>query len=276
MKESVNLLWCAGLVFFCLLIKDSSANDARVWTHANGKSIAGTLKEFKDDEVVIVFGDREIRVKVDDLSPKDRRYLLKISDQSKDDQPESHDQLVKEGGDGKTRGEIKSDLDVKPFAVKKDIPKKMIDFVNLVSSLPLKYNEAKNELQKSALRTERQEKLRKLFVDRSAEKWVGRIAGMGTDSNRNAVLRLSLNTTGVTADDSEIVVITISNKMSPIKHGSDFYNRLASYETGDVVIFSGEFIESKEDHLLETSITEWGSVNYPDFEFKFSEVLKAD
>lgn len=276
MKQSANLIYCVGLTLFFLLIKDSFAEDVRIWTHANGKSIAGTLKEFKDDEAVIVFGSREIRVKLDDLSPKDRNYLLKISDQSKDAQPESHDQPAKNGGAGKTKEEKKSDLNVQPLVVEKALPMEMLDFVNLINTFTDKYNKAKNELQKSALRTERQEKLKQILVNRGVRNWIGCISVMRTDSDRNAVIRVLLNTNGATSTDGEICAINITNNKAPIKHGSDFYKRISSYTVGDVVIFSGEFLESKDDHLLETSITEWGSMTSPEFEFRFSEVLKGN
>lgn len=275
MKTHAQILGYACIALTLSLIHKANAEQepVRLWKHINGTSIAGALKEFKNEEAVIIHGDREVRVKLHDLSVDDRAYLLKV------DFPPASTQ-VKESNSSENNVNIGSEKDNNNANPKSGLakkwPKGMLDLVTVLNSFSGKYLEAQNELQKSALRTERQAELRKQFVDRQVVNWVASIADMRTDSNRDALLILALDDTKFTLPKSRPISISVSNTMFPVKHGSDLYNRLASFKRGAVVFFSGEFIESQADYLKENSITERGSMISPEFDFRFSDISIAE
>jgi hypothetical protein len=58
--------------------------------------------------------------------------------------------------------------------------------------------------------------------------------------------------------------------------GSKLFNKLSEIEVGDIIEFSGTFRYDYEyqDHLDENSSTEYGSMNYPEFNFVFKSIDK--
>ena len=66
------------LILMMVFAGNCVSEEMRTWTHANGRSIAGNLVEFKDDVALIKFGNQEIKIKLQDLSQKDREYLLNL------------------------------------------------------------------------------------------------------------------------------------------------------------------------------------------------------
>ena len=67
------------IITFGVLTIISNSYEPRIWTRSDGKKAAGTLVEFKNEEAKIKFGEREIVLKLEDISPKDRAYLLEIT-----------------------------------------------------------------------------------------------------------------------------------------------------------------------------------------------------
>lgn len=71
------------IMTFGILTIISNSYEPRIWTRSDGKKAAGTLVEFKNEEVTIKFGESEIIIKLQDLSPEDRAYLLAIASPQK-------------------------------------------------------------------------------------------------------------------------------------------------------------------------------------------------
>jgi hypothetical protein len=227
--------------------------------------IAGKLVEFKNNEALILFGDQEVRVNLHDLSLADRAYLLKVQNPAETPKPEAKEDT---GGKMVSKEET-TEKQVEKMKPQRVVSQKMLDFIKLLTSFPPKYQIAKNQLQKSALRTERAENLKKMFGDRHVTNWTGRIFAMTTNSDRDAVIRLVL-------DDLEVTHTNLPLVSVPIKHGSKMYQFLASCSADDLVLFSGDFLESNDDYLKEGSITEYGSMTEPVFLFRISEISKIN
>ena len=87
-KVTGFLFWFFGPIFFFMSSID--AGEIRAWTHINGKTIVGTLLEFKDQQAKIKFGDQEVTVKLQDLSEKDQLYLHKIAESKVTDDSANH------------------------------------------------------------------------------------------------------------------------------------------------------------------------------------------
>jgi hypothetical protein len=150
-----------------------------------------------------------------------------------------------------------------------------INFVQAVESFYDSYDNAPNELQKSALRTDRKEKLAEVMPSLDVHEWVGVIDDMSTNRDGKGVVAISLVGT------NDITVGTWNNALSDI--GSDslisqndpVYNSLSRLSKGESVVFSGSFLPSDMDYLKEMSFTELGSMKEPEFLMRFSEIRAA-
>jgi hypothetical protein len=143
-------------------------------------------------------------------------------------------------------------------------------FENMITKYIEKYKMAKNELQKSALRADRMEDIRKNLSEMSVDNWVGRINDLSTNSEGKAILSIRIT--------PNIDIKTWNNSLSDfssntlIEKDSQLYRQLMDLEKGTYVTFSGSFFSSEYDYIQETSLTEDGSMTSPEFLMKFINV----
>ncbi len=136
------------------------------------------------------------------------------------------------------------------------------------------YDDAPNELKKSALRVQRRDAIQGIVGSRRVANWVGTIADMQTTSDGKASVEVRLG------GARHILVKTWNNTISDlmshtlIESGSSVYNALADLSEGDIVEFSGTFLSDKQDYIEEGSISERGSMTDPEFLFRFSDIHK--
>ena len=152
------------------------------------------------------------------------------------------------------------------------IPEQQAAFIRTVASFSDRYEEAENELQRSAQRAKRRAALAKLLPGRAVKGWTGTLESLDTDSRGNAYITIEPE------GAESIMIATWSNALadagthSMIRSGSELYNKLAAMRSGERVIFSGTFAASDVDHIAEGSLTEAGSMTTPDFVMVFSDV----
>jgi len=150
-------------------------------------------------------------------------------------------------------------------------PKEQQEFVRMIDSYVMQYKDADNELQKSALRTNRKVNLEKIKLPKEVADWVGVLVDMSTTSDGKAVITIQMQ-------KSPISLTTMNNGFSDseyqtlISHGSEIYDKVAKLSLGDFVKFSGCLFFDKKDYFRELSITEDGSMTKPEFLFKFSDI----
>lgn len=142
------------------------------------------------------------------------------------------------------------------------------DFMQVVAEYAAKYKAADNELQKSKLVNERIKAFEKLKGNPKAmTDWYGVIEKMGTNSDGNAFVTLSISPGLITFSTWNNSFSDMNDK-TLIKQSSPLYNKLSEMKEGNVVKFSGQLKRP-------TNFTEAGKMTDPDFLFKFTDINKA-
>jgi hypothetical protein len=141
-------------------------------------------------------------------------------------------------------------------------------FMQIVANYAEKYKAAENELQKSKLVNERMSEFKKLKGNPKAiTDWYGVIKKMGTNSDGNAYVTLSISPDLITFSTWNNGFSDMSDK-TLIQQSSKIYNKLSEMKAGNVVKFSGQLKHPK-------NITEAGKMTDPDFIFKFTDISKV-
>lgn len=149
-------------------------------------------------------------------------------------------------------------------------PTNQIDFENVVTKFIEPYKQAKNELKKSSIRSERMSAISNTLDGFAVIEWVGKINDLSTNSEGKAILSIRIT--------PDIEIKTWNNALSDISaktlidQNSNLYNQLMELEIGENVKFSGVFFSSEDNFIQETSLTEEGSMMNPEFSMKFSTV----
>jgi zinc-ribbon domain len=131
------------------------------------------------------------------------------------------------------------------------------------------YEAAPNELQKSAVRSARAAALKKALPSLVVANWQGRITDVGTTGKGDAHVTIEIG--------PKVSVMTWNNALSDISdhtlipQGDPVYKVLSQKAKGDQVEFSGRLIPGGQDFIKETSMTEAGSMDEPEFLIKLSD-----
>ncbi|MDP8256270.1 MAG: hypothetical protein P9M14_11015 [Candidatus Alcyoniella australis] len=152
-----------------------------------------------------------------------------------------------------------------------ELPAKQVAFTHAVTIFFHQYRSAPNELKKSALRTQRRNGIKTALANsRSVKDWIGKIDNMGTNSEGKAYIYIKMES------EDRIKLGTWNNAFSDIgantliDQSNPLFHVLAELSEGNRVIFSGTFIQSDQDFIRESSLTEFGAMTDPSFIFKFS------
>lgn len=139
-------------------------------------------------------------------------------------------------------------------------------FMEVVQEYSLKYQKAENELQQSALVSERMKRFESLKGNPGKIRdWYGVLEGMGTNSDGKAYVAVRLM--------NGLTVSTWNNGFSDLKdktllpQSSSVYKSLSGMKVGNVVRFSGKLKRPK-------NVTEKGKMVEPDFLFQFTDIVK--
>jgi len=157
--------------------------------------------------------------------------------------------------------------------IEKSIPleKNQKNLVSLIDSVKVIYKQTENALKKTALRKERKNALKTLFNNRNVSNWKGELSDMNTSTDNQGKAYITVRLLG-----SNSVKIGTSYIADMFPVGSKLFNKLSEIEVGDIIEFSGTFRYDYEyqDHLDENSSTEYGSINFPEFNFVFKSIDK--
>ena len=149
-------------------------------------------------------------------------------------------------------------------------PQEQVRFIDSVTKYVDGLRHAKNELQQSALRSQRKRDITNSLNRYSVRKWIGVISSLQTNTDGKAILSVRIS--------PDIKIKTWNNALSDIndntliEEGTSVYNRLFRMSRGQEVEFSGRFFKSDLDAVKETSMTIQGSMSNPEFLFKFTAV----
>ncbi|HGI5213703.1 TPA: hypothetical protein ACJTPC_001730 [Providencia alcalifaciens] len=152
-------------------------------------------------------------------------------------------------------------------------PKSESDFVNITKSYIKKTNDAKNDLQIAALKSDRNKQICKKFNgDFKVNNWVGKVVKLGSSSSGKGSIDIELS--------KNIKIGTWSNDFSDgrystlIDQETTLFNKALGLNKGDLVRFSGTFIKDTDECIREKSVTQNGGMTEPEFIFRFSDISK--
>ena len=139
-----------------------------------------------------------------------------------------------------------------------------------------KYQEAKNEIQKSDSYREMLNEIKSIMVpyNREFENWEGVIRTIQTLGKGGDKLQIMIETEygGSTIHFKSYCTILDCG----IDINSPVYNMVRPLNEGDKVAFSGKFLEDKSGVLLESSFTEIGAIRLPEFNIEFTQIKKSE
>jgi hypothetical protein len=131
-----------------------------------------------------------------------------------------------------------------------------------------------NQLVLSQIRFKRAETVRYAMrnsLGRMAD-WVGTIDSMGTTGDGLARLSIAIPCQTSTKLHTWSGAFSDGNHRTLIPQDHPIYQALLEMRDGQAVRFSGDFIAEKQDGVMESSLSERGSMTKPEFIFRFSSV----
>lgn len=156
-------------------------------------------------------------------------------------------------------------------AMGQSIPSDEQRFIDVIDSARTKYKAAPNEMLKGVERVNRRKAICNTLNSRNVSNWVGKITKLdSTGKDAMGVLAISIA--------KDIRLKTWNNEFSDKQFGtliggeSGLFRAVSSMKVGDTVRFSGNFFNSEKDCVHESSITDSGSMDDPEFIFRFYQV----
>ena len=149
-------------------------------------------------------------------------------------------------------------------------PQNQLSFESIVIKFTVLYKKADNELKKSAIRLERKNALQGSGIPHNITNWVGTLVDLSTNSDGKAYITIRIH--------PDIEIKTWNNALSDISDNtlieqtSELYKKLMNMKKGQKVKFSGVFVLSDNDFFKETSMTESGAMESPEFLLRFTDV----
>jgi hypothetical protein len=168
--------------------------------------------------------------------------------------------------------EQKSDADVD------SLPQAQISFEKPRGVFYDRYQNGANEIQKSNVWNESNENLCSFVKEngRVFENWVGAVENLDTNQGGSEITNFTIvsDVFGVELEYQFLNALAIRDDVT-ISKGSEVYNQLAQLSIGDMVSFSFTFERgNKVKCINEGSLTEYGSINNPEYNVIFKEVKK--
>ena len=174
--------------------------------------------------------------------------------------------------DGSSSGSSASSSSAPQAAIA--LPKDQKAFCDAVNGFIPQYQNAPNELKKSAVRVARKQKIQELVPSLQFENWFGKLKRMATTSDGSAYITIQFEGVPISIRTRNNSLSDIGDK-TLIPVNSPLFNAISELKEGTRVIVSGHFLSSDIDFIQEESITEDGSMTEPAFVTQFTQVEKA-
>ena len=155
--------------------------------------------------------------------------------------------------------------------MEKTIPTREQKFIDIINEGIESYNAAEyDSFKEQKARKTRKDKIEQLLGDdRSIIGWLGiveKITITGDDDEAYLTIVITDNFSMKTWSGSD-------EEDTLVRKGSSAFEDLFSLEIGMPVIFSGEFLSSEKDFIKELSWTRGGSMQEPEFAFRFFSIM---
>lgn len=154
------------------------------------------------------------------------------------------------------------------------MPPKEVSFINVIRKARADYAEASTDMQKGAVRPRRAKAIRAALQAPQVENWIGRAVKITTNGEGKGVLTVAI--------DDNLTLATWNNAFSDIgsntlvEADTPVYEAMLTLSKGDLVRFSGRFFKDDEDGIDEQSFTMTGSIEEPEFTFRFTALEKVE
>jgi hypothetical protein len=154
------------------------------------------------------------------------------------------------------------------------LPQAEASFVAAVDKWRRAYSTGANDMAKGAARPARAKDICSIMKSPSVEKWIGTVDTLSSNGDGLGVMAVKIG--------DDVVLKTWNNSVSDasdhtmIDPESSVFNKASSLKAGQRVAISGTFLPNKTDCFREGSITLAGSLQSPEFIFRFSDITSVD
>lgn len=166
---------------------------------------------------------------------------------------------------------VRGNGDTSKDDVQNPYPESESQFMSVVSSAYQQASDA-NDLRKEGIKKQRDSDICTAISNKqNITGWYGSVSKISSTS-KGAAIEIKLPNGVVLETWNNAISDVIDNTI--VDKNSDVYKDIYNLSVGDAVIFSGSFMKSGTECAEETSITTDGSLNSPEFLFKFSSMSK--
>lgn len=154
------------------------------------------------------------------------------------------------------------------------VPKDEAGVIKAVEVARGVYDTGDNDMAKGASRPQRASQICAALPQKTVSDWVGTVYDLSSNNEGKGVLSIAI--------DNKIYVTTWNNSLSDIADhtlidpSSEVFRDASKLHKGQVVRFSGSFIEDATDCVKESSMSLSGSISEPEFVFQFASVRAAE
>lgn len=150
------------------------------------------------------------------------------------------------------------------------MPEDQRQFIAAIEKGRTVYANAGNEMAKGAARPLRAKDICSALPRMTVKDWVGQISSLSSNSEGKGVLSIQI-AKGVEVKTWNNALSDIGDK-TLIDARSPVFDKVLTLKENQRVIFSGSFIKNPTDCVRESSMTLSGSIEEPEFIFKFSDL----
>ncbi|WP_252353884.1 peptidoglycan-binding protein [Acetobacter sp. P5B1] len=150
------------------------------------------------------------------------------------------------------------------------------DLILIVDEGRQEYENGQNDFQKGAARPRRASKICSLIRSPQINNWVGTVEELSSNSSGYGVLKIRISPHATVGTSNNSFSDSLGEQRTLIAPSDPVFSQVSNLRDGQRVIFSGRFSTSQDDCLDETSVTQSGSMEDPDFEMRFTNVTPAD
>lgn len=148
--------------------------------------------------------------------------------------------------------------------------------ISIVAMGRQEYENGQNDFQKGAARPRRASRICSLIKDPNISNWSGVVEELSSNSSGYGVLKIRISPHITIGTTNNSFSDSIGSQKTLIYPSDPVFSQVSNLSVGQKIVFSGIFSMSNDDCIAETSITQSGSMEDPDFEMKFTEVRPAE
>lgn len=154
------------------------------------------------------------------------------------------------------------------------MPAEQSAMIEIVEAARQRYATSTNDMAKGASRPSRAQALCSALPNRTVNGWIGRVSKLNTNNQGKGVLEVEIG--------RDILIKTWNNSFSDISNktliepSSALFSVAIQLKKGQLVRLNGQFFASETDCISESSVSLSGSINEPEFIFRFQSITQIE